>query len=333
MTVDIVLRIPATSANLGPGFDIFGLAISLSNIIGFSFSNDANYQLTDTVGKELPISQDQNLIRIGYQQMYQKLGGQNPPKWNAIVNAATTPGKGFGSSAMAIVAGVHLAWAILRAGGVDSLLQSVQSEFSKTDKNELYPESHGDEIAGFLDLEPHPDNVVPARLGGWVFCSDPQNVIRYNLPNDLGLIALIPDYSISTEKSRVALPATLSRADALMNIRGCLLWLEYIHTGRTDLLIQALQSDRLHEPYRTPNLIGYQELKLASQREGCYGMTLSGSGPGIIVYYDKKNESKLMPRIKALAVEHLGPSTIVHSCQPDKYGLTYIKEMAKTTLN
>lgn len=329
MTVDFILRIPATSANLGPGFDIFGLAISLPNTIGFNFSTNANYQLTDNLHQELPIPQEENLIRISYEHMFKKLGGQNLPKWNAVVNAATTPGKGFGSSAMAIVAGVHLAWAILRAGSIDSLIQSVQAQFQENNTSEIYPQSHSDEISGFLDLEPHPDNVVPARLGGWVFCSDPQTVIRYNLPDDLGLMALIPDYSISTEKSRVALPATLPRSDSLMNIRGCLLWLEYIHTGRTDLLMQALNSDRLHEPYRTKAIFGYQELKAALQREGCYGMTLSGSGPGIIVYYDKNNESKVLPRIKALVIEHLGITTQIHPCQPDKNGLTYLKEMAK----
>jgi homoserine kinase len=325
MNPSLILRIPATTANLGPGFDLFGLALSLYNTIGFDFNEDASFRLVDTEGCDLPIAPEDNLIRTAYEHMYRKLGGARPPAWNAVIDAATAPGKGFGSSAMAIVAGVHLAWALLRSGGIDSLVSSVEDGF--------HPETHSDEIAGFLDLEPHPDNVVPARVGGWVFCSDTGTVLRHKLPDSLGLAIIIPDYSISTEKSRQSLPHQISRDDALTNMRGCLLWLEYIHSGRIELLKQALDSDRLHEPYRTPYLPGYSALKKAVLREGCVGMTLSGSGPGIIVYFDYKSRERLEPRLRALALEHIGPATIVRTCTPDLDGLVYLKAMPQHSLS
>ncbi|EHQ06829.1 homoserine kinase [Leptonema illini] len=323
MNPSLILRIPATTANLGPGFDLFGLALSLYNTIGFDFDAGADFRLVDTEGRDLPIAPEDNLIRTAYEHMYRKLGGGKAPAWNAVVDAATAPGKGFGSSAMAVVAGVHLAWAMLRSGGIDSLVSSVEEGFR--------PETHSDEIAGFLDLEPHPDNVVPARVGGWVFCSDTRTVLRHSLPDSLGLAILIPDYSISTEKSRQSLPLQISREDTLANMRGCLLWLEYIHSGRIDLLEQALASDRLHEPYRTPSLPGYQAMKQAVLREGCVGMTLSGSGPGIIVYFDRTRQEQLESRLRALALEHIGPATIVHFCTPDPDGLVYLKAMPGAT--
>lgn len=322
MNPSLILRIPATTANLGPGFDLFGLALSLYNTIGFDFDTGASFRLVDTEGRDLPIAPEQNLIRTAYEHMYRKLGGGPAPAWNAVVDAATAPGKGFGSSAMAVVAGVHLAWAILRSGGVDSLLATVEAGF--------HPEVHSDEIAGFLDIEPHPDNVVPARVGGWVFCSDARTVLRHSLPDSLGLAVLIPAYSIFTEESRQSLPASVSRTDALANMRGCLLWLEYIHSGRIDLLEQALNSDRLHEPYRTQSLPGYEAMKQAILREGCAGMTLSGSGPGIIVYFDRARQEQLEPRLRSLALEHIGPSTIVEFCTPDPDGLVYMKAMPET---
>lgn len=319
MSPSVILRIPATTANLGPGFDLFGLALDLYSTLKFTFDPGSAFRLTDLSGSPLPIAPEDNLIRTAYQHMYHKLGGQHAPVWDVAVDAATAPGKGFGSSAMAVVAGVHLAWALLQAGSVDALAIGTQQGSE--------PESHADEIAGFLDLEPHPDNVVPARLGGWVFCSDARTVVRHTLPDSLGLCVLIPDYSVSTEKSRLALPASLSREDGLSNMRGCLLWLEYIHTGNTEYLVQALDADRMHEPYRIPALHGYAAMKHAIHREGCLGMTLSGSGPGMIIYFDRARQAELAPRLRSLALEHIGPGTSVHFCKPAREGLVYLKEV------
>lgn len=320
MTATLTLRIPATTANLGPGFDLFGLALDLYNTIRFNFHDDAGYSLADPTGNPLPIPADENLIRIAYEHMFRKLGGGKPPAWDAVVDAATAPGKGFGSSAMAVVAGVHLACTLMEAGGVTALSRDARSGTA---------DLHADEIAGFLDLEPHPDNVVPARLGGWVFCSDTRTVIRHALPESLGLLVLIPDTFISTEKSRQTLPPLISREDALQSMRGCLLWLEYIHTGRTDYLRQALDSDRLHEPYRTPDLPGFSAMKRAALSAGCHGMTLSGSGPGVIVYFDRARQSELEPELRSRALEILGPETVVRFCKPDSSGLVYLKESSE----
>ena len=329
-TPSVIFRIPATTANLGPGFDLFGLALSLYNTIKFDFTSDANYELVDLQNQPLSIAPADNLIRIAYEHMYKKLGQQNPPHWRAVVDAATMPGKGFGSSAMAIVAGVHLAWALHQHGSVENLTESIRAQTTKSGAMQtwLHPETHPDEIQGFLDLEPHPDNVVPARVGGWVFCSEPHTVLRHNLPDSLGLAVVIPDYSISTEVSRMSLPASILRNDAISNIRGCLLWLEYIYSKEPNLLKQALQSDRLHEPYRTPGIAGYNALKEAAIHEGFFGMTLSGSGPGMILYFDRSLQKQLEARLHELILEHIGQNTLVKFCTPDPHGLVYLTSMS-----
>lgn len=267
------LQIPATTANLGPGFDVFGMALNLYNYIFVEFSEQYNFEIYNHKREILFSEKSKNLIYQSYQNVLSKfLYNENEiPKWKATVYMEVSIGKGFGSSATAIVAGVEIAKYIL----------------SKEKQIELTLE---EEIQFFLELENHPDNVVPARIGGWVFCYDPKNIIRKKIPEELGICAIIPDFQISTNDSRKKLKQLYTTKEVLSNIKGCLLWLEYVHSKNPEFLKIALISDRLHEPIRYQAIPYYSELKNFIHRIHCYGMTLSGSGPGIIIYYDRNKE-------------------------------------------
>lgn len=311
----LFLRIPATTANLGPGFDVFGMALNLYNYIFIEFSEDANFEIKNIKNEILFSKNSVNLIYLSYCNVLKKFlyKEEELPKWKATIKMEVSIGRGFGSSATAIVAGVEIAKYIL----------------SKNQKIELNLEQ---EIQFFLELENHPDNVVPARLGGWVFCYDPKIIIRKTIPEELGICAIIPDFEINTEDSRKKLKSLHSTKDALSNIKGCLLWMEYLHSKNPEFLKIALSSDTFHEPIRYQSIPYYLELKNFIKKNQLYGMSLSGSGPSIILYYDKLKENTIKERILEFCDflnRKKSHKIILKFCLPDYNGLITYQQIAE----
>ncbi len=308
----LFLKIPATTANLGPGFDVFGMALNLYNYIYVEFSRDSNFEIQNTKNEILFSRKTENLIYLSYQNVLTKFlyKEEELPRWKSIIKMEVPIGRGFGSSATAIVAGVEIAKYVL----------------SKNQKIELSLE---EEIQFFLELENHPDNVVPARLGGWVFCYDPKTIIRKNIPEELGICALISDFEINTEASRKKLKSLHSTKDVLSNIKGCLLWMEYLHSKNPEFLKIALASDTFHEPIRYQSIPYFTDLKNFVKKNDFYGMSLSGSGPSIILYYDKNKEDHIKEQILEFC-DHLyhkkNHKIISKFCLPDYDGLVIYQE-------
>lgn len=277
------LRVPFTSANLGPGFDLFGIALDLYARFQFVFDEAGNYGLFDEHERPLVLGDKKNYIKKAYlAALAGRLEADHIPGFTVHFQNDIPGGRGFGSSACAFVAGVAAANHLLREIGAPELTLT-------------------EELRLLSELEGHPDNSTPARVGGWVFVyDDPARdaefaMVRKEVPVDLGLAALVPDYTVSTQKSRTVLPAQMPRADVLSGMRGSLLWLEYLNTGDPELLIRALDSDRMHEPYRAVNIPGFEELRRGLP---CYGITISGSGPGMLVYYSRRREAELKAELE-----------------------------------
>ncbi len=308
---NLFIRIPGTTANLGPGFDVFGIALNLYNYLYFELNDTSNFEIYTLDNELLPFSnKKQNLIYQSYKNVLSKYGYSHDtlPKWKAHIHMDVSVGKGFGSSATAIVAGVQIAKKILERDHIEINLEK--------------------EIEYFLELENHPDNVVPARLGGWIFCYDTQNIIRKELPEDLGLSCIIPDFSISTDDSRSKLKEFYHKDDIISNMKGCILWLEYIYSKNPKYLIKALISDKIHEPYRYPQIPYIKEIKEFIYKINCYGMSLSGSGPGIIIYYDKNREEFYKAQLNELIIKLNTKKEIfsIQFCSPDYTGLVIYPE-------
>lgn len=308
----LLFRIPATTANLGPGFDVFGLALNLYNYFYVSFLPDAKFEIKNTEMEVYPFSElSKNLVYQSYRNVLTKKGFsvEEFPAWEVRLLTEVAIGKGFGSSATAIVAGVQIAKKVLETKKIFLHLK--------------------EEIQFFLDLESHPDNVVPARIGGWVFCYNPDYVIKKELPSSLGLCALIPDFVIFTEDSRKQLKHHYKREEVLSNIKGCLLWMEYLHSHNPEYLKLALQSDRMHEPYRYPSIPYIEKIQEFVSDTGCYGMSLSGSGPSLMIYYDRNRESYFQKQLNLL-IEELNKNNDVYYqlifCSPDHEGLVIYQE-------
>jgi len=261
------VRIPASSANLGPGFDALGLALGLYLECRFR------------VGAELHIQaqgRDAGLIAPG----------ENNLIWQTALKVAddtraTLPlieleilndipiGKGLGSSAAALTAGVVIA---------DKLLHL-----------DWKPLRILDEAAR---IEGHPDNVAACVLGSIVASAiDSGGVtraVRLELPASYGIAVVVPDYVLLTEEARYVLPEGYSRQDAIFNIQRSALLIAALATGTTAAFPAALE-DRIHQPYRAALVPGLEEI-LKLRAPGLLGCTLSGAGPSVLVFYERGHE-------------------------------------------
>ncbi len=312
---DFLIKVPATSANLGPGFDLFGLALNQYAWFRCSLHNSPDsWKVFNENGRDLGLQADQNLFRTGFLAAMEKAGiPENHYRFMSVsakFRMDLPVGSGFGSSACALTAGVMAA-----------------AHFTRT-TTEMPALSLQQELDLLTELEGHPDNAVPARIGGFAFSvyNEGQKpvILSKKLPEDLGLAVVIPAFQVSTAQSRKELPASYPMSDVLANIKGSLLWLEYLHTGNSDYLIRATSSDQLHEKYRGRHIPLYPPLKSSIQEADCLGITVSGSGPGLLIYYAKAAETTAVKGVQSLIrkiSEQTGTdASPVRVCEPDYQG-------------
>ena len=254
------LRVPATTTNFGSGFDTFGLALNLYNTFEVEKA-DAFGVEAEGEGEDLP-RDERNLVIKVYKRCCEIDGFEVKPfRLKQEVNVPTA--RGLGSSATAIVAGIEI-FSILH--GSDLPLE--------------------EKLKIAFEFEMHPDNLLPAFIGGFVICAD--GVFKkIEFPKDLSLVFAIPDYKISTEESRGVLPKELSLHDAVFNIQRASLFVVAITMGDYSLLREAVE-DRIHQRYRSKLIKGYDELVKAGYSAGALAVYISGSGPTIGAIVEKE---------------------------------------------
>lgn len=260
----VKVTVPATTANIGPGFDCLGAALTLYNQFQFSTlaADSEPLEITVTgVGAERVTTDRSNLVYESFSKLYQHLG-QTPPAVRIEIGMDVPLARGLGSSATAIVGGLV---------GANCLAGS--------------PLSQAEVMQLAIGMEGHPDNVVPALIGGcrlaasgvdrdWEICE-----LAWN--QDIIPIVAIPDFELSTQEARRVLPANYSRADAIFNTAHLGLLLRGLETGQADWLTAALQ-DRIHQPYRQALIPGYEAVRSAAMSAGAYGLVISGAGPTLL---------------------------------------------------
>lgn len=274
------ITIPATSANLGPGFDCLGLALSCYNSVSFDFMQSGlTIDLQNTDLGRIP-ADERNLIYRVFADTLRRYGRAVPGVHFAQKNGIPAM-RGMGSSAACVVAGVVMA-------------------------NEYLGQTL--DIQQMIDLctehEGHPDNILPALLGGFtVGCMDEKRVryARFTPPENLLCAVFIPPFSLSTRKARAALPELVTLKDAVFNLSHASLLTAAIASGQIELLQYAMR-DTLHQPYRMPLVPGYAEIVRIAQDAGAMATCLSGAGPTMISFL-KSSEGFLdavKPELKAL---------------------------------
>jgi homoserine kinase len=261
------VRTPASSANLGPGFDALGLALGIYLTCRFRRSDELRISVEGRDAACIPTGPE-NMIWQTAEAVAKAHGAVMPPIELQIVNDIPI-GKGLGSSAAALTAGVVIADYVLGLG--------------------WKPLRILDEAAR---LEGHPDNVAACTLGSIVAAAiDSGGVtraVRLDLPRRFGLAVVIPDFDLPTSLARSVLPESYSRADAVFNVQRAALLIAALAAGSRTAFPAALE-DRFHQPYRIKLVPGLGEM-LKLRAPGLLGCALSGAGPSILVFYERGSE-------------------------------------------
>lgn len=260
------VRVPGTSANIGPGFDAFGLALSIYNT--FSFEEKTDGKLTIR-GVERKYQSDTNLVYRSMQKVFKKTDYH--PKGLYIHTAVDIPiSRGLGSSATCIVGGLF---------GANALIGSPLTA------EELF------NIA--VEMEGHPDNVAPAIFGGLVVSMNDhgKNVhIKSAVHPCYEFFALVPDFTLSTSDARQVLPKKISFSDATHNLpRATMTYLAL--TNGSEEILKLCMKDRLHQPYRKKLIAHYDVITKKAREMGCLNTCISGAGPTILAINSVDNRS------------------------------------------
>ncbi|HLK18608.1 MAG TPA: homoserine kinase [Bryobacteraceae bacterium] len=258
------VRVPASSANLGPGFDALGLALGVYLTCRFEPAAQLSIKALGRDAHKIPTTAD-NLIWQTALRVARDVGETLPPIALEIENDIPLE-KGLGSSAAALTAGVVIA---------DQLLG-------------LHWKPHRilDEAA---QIEGHPDNVAACVLGSIVASAiDAGGVaraVRLELPASYGVAVVVPNYELPTSQARAVLPTSYSKQDAIFNVQRSALLIAALATGTTSAFPAAFE-DRLHQPYRYALVPGLEEM-VKLRAPGLLGCALSGAGPSVLVFYEK----------------------------------------------
>ena len=272
----VAVRVPASTANLGPGFDCLGLALDIHNTVELSLAVETTVEVTGEGQGHLALSAN-NLVLESAQRLAQEVD-QQVPGWRLRQHNEIPLARGLGSSSAAIVGGLVAANELLDAGlSPDRLLQLA------------------------TELEGHPDNVAPALYGGLtVCCREPEQVwcVPLEVPDELVVALAIPRFEVSTRQAREVLPDEVSFDDAVFNCSRSACTLAALVASQWDVLHAAMQ-DRLHQPYRADLVPGADEVMAAARQAGAYGAALSGSGPTVVAFATERREPILAGMLQA----------------------------------
>ena len=255
------IRVPATTANLGAGFDCIGAALSMYN--EFTFTPIDTADITIAVQGLEAAKVDTGTSNLAYQaflKLYTRID-RTPPVIQLEILLGVPLARGLGSSATAIVGGLLGANAL--AG--NPLSQSEVMELA-------------------IEMEGHPDNVVPALIGGCRLAATAAtgwSIADIPWHDSIVPVVAIPDFELSTAEARSVLPTTYSRADAIFNTAHLGLMIRGLETGNPEWLIAGL-TDKIHQPYRQKLITGYADVESAVIAAGGYGMVISGAGPTLL---------------------------------------------------
>jgi homoserine kinase len=267
------IRVPASTSNLGPGFDCFGLALKLYLTVRGTATPDSSEPCrVQTIGAAENEALPRNAANLIYRAMAfaARREGVPLPPVDLVAHNEIPLASGLGSSAAAIVAGIKLCDLLTGREMTAQTIQNYATEF-----------------------EGHPDNVAASVHGGFVASCvrDDRTVIsaKFNWPASIRAVVVSPHSQLPTHVARAALPRTVSRANAVHNLQRTALFTAALAQRRYDLLWDAMQ-DRLHQPQRESLVPGLADALALPRRPGLMGIALSGAGPSIVALVDDHDE-------------------------------------------
>ncbi|SDD38934.1 homoserine kinase [Sporomusa acidovorans] len=263
MANSIKVRVPGTTANCGPGFDAVGIACTIYNDLELTLcdQNGISLKVKGEGAGYIP-ADESNVVVRAVKMVLNKTGHQAKGLQLNMVNHIPLA-RGLGSSAAAIV------------GGLVAANELTGRHFSKEELLEMA-----------TAIEGHPDNVAPAILGGItvsIMECGKVKYLRFLPPVDFLMVAVIPEFNLSTRAARKVLPQTVPFPDAVFNVSRTALLIGALCTGELKLLLPALE-DKLHQPYREPLIPGMTQVLAAARQAGALGSALSGAGPCLLAF-------------------------------------------------
>lgn len=264
MIPSVTVRVPATTANLGPGFDCLGLALNLWNETTFSLQGTTICVKVEGEGEGCLPEDENNLLVEVFLSFCKKMNLPVPAGLHITCRNHVPTSSGLGSSATALLAGLLAANALHHS-----------------------PASPEEILTLAADMEGHADNAAAALYGGLTAAAQRSNapgwlVRRYNLPQ-LSTVVILPNVDLPTHTARQALPEQVSLRDAVFNLGCTALVIDALRTGDLDLLGEVMQ-DRLHQPYRLPLIPGSANALAAARQAGAAAAGISGAGPSLIAF-------------------------------------------------
>ncbi len=262
------MRVPASVANLGSGYDALGLALALFlEVEGGRADTDA---LVYEGEGELVLDEPGNsLLHRAWRKAWSRLGEAAPPLFVHVHNPIPLA-RGLGSSAAALVAGAALA--DLESGG---------------------RLGRGGVFAVAAELEGHPDNAGASAYGGFVIgFGPPWRALALEFPRELLVAVAVPPFEVPTDRARAVLADRVPRADAVHNLARAALWPAALLTGRYDLLAEAAD-DRLHQPARMPLMPGADEAMAAARSAGALAAFVGGAGPAVAAVVERNKADRV----------------------------------------
>lgn len=284
----VSVKVPATTANLGPGFDCMGLALPLYNTVtieetvlpgtGVEINVIPENESTDEFSLEHIPMDENSIIYKAVELLYNSIG-QTPSELKITIHSEIPIARGLGSSASVIVGGLIAANELLGRPADEAALLSIATE-----------------------VEGHPDNVTPAIVGGLTLTSseDDGSIVyrKIDWPEDWTLTVCIPEYELATDISRSVLPQEVPMQDAIFNAQRMGMFIHAVHTKDSQLMKLALR-DKLHQPYRMKLVPGLEKIaERLKHEENVLGCVLSGAGPSILIVSEKNNLDKIKSIVK-----------------------------------
>ncbi|MEZ0117341.1 UNVERIFIED_ORG: homoserine kinase [Heyndrickxia coagulans] len=302
----LVIRVPASTANLGPGFDSVGMALNRFLTLEVLSSEEWVFEQVSPLLPPLPEDSDPFILKIA-RQVADLYGVQLAP-CKVIVDSEIPLARGLGSSASAVVAGIELA---------------------------NFAGNLGLSLAEKLDIatriEGHPDNVAASLFGGLVVSAEQGDgrvevVPFFDIMADL--LLFIPGYELKTEDARKVLPDFYARKEAVKGSAASNLFIAALISGQYELAGKMMEQDRFHEPYRTKLIPEFLEIRRLAKSLGAYGTVISGAGPTVISLVPSGQAEAMAETLHA----HF-PHVLVEPAKIDRTGLSVEKYAASNMLN
>lgn len=284
----VSVKVPATTANIGPGFDCLGMALPIYNTItieetvlpgtGIEINVIAESAAIDELSLEhIPLDEN-SLVYKAVELLYNSIG-QTPSELKINIHSNIPVARGLGSSASVIVGALIAANELLGKPADEVALLSIACE-----------------------IEGHPDNITPAIVGGLVLSSqeDDGSVVyrKLNWPNEWAITVCVPDFELSTDIARSVLPKEVSMKDAIFNAQRLGMFVQAVNTKDSDLMKLALK-DKLHQPYRMKLVPGLDKIMDNLRHiDSVLGCVLSGAGSSILVISEKNDLDKIRGIVK-----------------------------------